>query len=95
MEERSGLAKILKVFSNQQGRIVLGGRVEEGVMVEGKKIKLMHGETEIARGEIVSLQTQKTSAKQIENGKEFGAMIKAVAEPVPGDYIEMFDEVYK
>ncbi len=95
MEERSGLAKILKVFSNQQGRIVLGARVEEGVMVEGKKIKLMHGETEIARGEIVSLQTQKTSAKQIENGKEFGAMIKALAEPVPGDYIEMFDEVYK
>ena len=95
MEERIGLAKILKVFSNQQGRVVLGGRVEEGEIAEKHQIKVMRGEEEIGRGEVVSLQTQKTSVKQVERGKEFGAMLKLSAEPAPGDYIEAFEEVYK
>ncbi len=95
MDERIGLAKILKVFSNQQGRVVLGARVEEGVLTEGNQIKVMRKDEEIGRGEIVSLQTQKTSVKKIESGKEFGGMIKISAEPQPGDYLEAFEEVYK
>ncbi len=95
MEERIGLAKVLKVFSNQQGRIVLGGRVEEGTLSDGQAVKLLRQGEEVGRGEIVSLQTQKTSVKKIENGKEFGTMLKMSAEPAPGDHIEAFEVVFK
>ena len=95
MEDRTGLAKVLKVFSYQQGRVVLGGRVEEGTLVDGAQVKLMRDDLEVGRGEILSLQAQKVVTKKVENGKEFGAMIRLSSEPKPGDHIEAFEVVFK
>jgi translation initiation factor IF-2 len=94
-DERTGYAKILKVFSNQQGRVVLGARMEEGTLFDRKEIKLKRGDLEIGRGEILSLQTQKTAVKKIEKGSEFGAMVRLSADPAPGDHIEGFEVVLK
>lgn len=94
-EEKIGTAKILKVFSNQQGKVVLGGRLEEGVFQAGKPVKIMRDEVEVGRGEIASLQTQKTATKKIEAPTEFGAMIETTATPLPGDYLESFEVVLK
>ena len=95
MEDRLGLAKVLKAFSYQQGRAVLGGRVEEGALSEGQLVKLLRSEEEVGRGEIISLQAQKVATKKVESGKEFGAMIRLSSEPKPGDHIEAFEVVFK
>ncbi len=95
MDEKTGTAKILKVFSNQQGRVVLGGRLEQGVFEEGNPVKLMRGELELGRGEILSLQIQKSAVKKAEAPCEFGTMIRTSAQPAPGDYIEAFEVVLK
>lgn len=89
-EVRAGAAKILKVFSFAKGRVVLGGRVEEGALSQGAEVKVMRRDLEIARGSIVSLQTQKRDVKEVEAGAEFGAMIKLGSEPAPGDMLESF-----
>jgi translation initiation factor IF-2 len=94
-DERTGYAKILKIFSVQQGKTVLGGRLENGTLVEGKQVKLMRNDEEVGRGEVVSLQVGKSPAKRIEAPTEFGAMLKLSEDAAPGDYIEAFEVVMK
>ncbi len=94
-EEKTGAAKILKVFSYAKGRAVLGGRVDQGTLMQGQMVKVMRHDAEVARGTLVSLQAQKLVVKKVESGSEFGAMIKLGSEPAAGDYLEAFEEVMK
>ncbi len=94
-EVSTGSAKILKVFSMQKGRVVLGGKVEDGTLREGEVVRLMRRDLELTRGEIVSLQSGKSPAKKIESGKEFGAQVKLSMEPAAGDRLEAFEVVIK
>ena len=95
MEEKTGSAKILKVFSTVKNKVVLGGRVEEGTISEGEEIKIMRLDVEVGRGSITTLQTQKNSVKKVEKGSEFGAMLNIGFEPKAGDTIETFEVVNK
>ncbi len=95
MEEATGTAKVLKIFSTAKGKVILGGRVENGSLVQGAEVKIMRRDLELGRGTIVSLQTQKQAVKELESGKEFGAQIKTTAEPAAGDTIEAFTMVLK
>ncbi len=92
-QEKTGAAKILKIFSTTKGRTVLGGRVEEGELIQGAEVKIMRRDLELGVGEIVSLQSQKTAAKKVESGSEFGAMVKTNADVAAGDRIESFKTV--
>lgn len=94
-EVETGRAKVLKFFSAAKGRVVLGGRVEEGELKEGEIVKIIRHEAELGRGEIVSLQTGKSPVKKVEAGEEFGMQIKTQVEPAHGDYLEAFEVVLK
>ncbi len=95
MEEATGTAKVLKVFSLAKGKVILGGRIETGSLKQGAEVKIMRRDLELGRGSIVSLQTQKQAIKELEAGKEFGAQIKTSCEPAAGDTIEAFEIVLK
>lgn len=90
-----GAAKVLKFFSAQSGRVVLGGRVEEGALSEGTELRVMRRDEEIGRGKIVSLQTGKTPTKKVEEGVEFGAMLKTEVMIAAGDRLEAVAKVLK
>jgi len=94
-EEKTGSAKLLKIFSTTKDKVVLGGKVETGELAEGDQVKIMRRDLELGTGEIVSLQTQKATAKKVAAGNEFGAMIKTSVEPAAGDYLESFAIVFK
>ncbi len=85
-----GAAKVLKFFSAQKGRVVLGGRVEEGALKLHQEVKIMRRDAEIGRGTISSLQSNKKDVKEVEAGNEFGAMLKTQALPAAGDRLEAF-----
>jgi len=89
-EQKTGSAKILKIFSNSKGRVVVGGRVEEGEITDGAEVKIMRQDVEVGTGTIISLQSQKTTTKKVESGSEFGAMLKTSVDPAMGDYLESF-----
>ncbi len=93
VEQILGAAKVLKFFSAQSGKVVLGGRVEEGTLSEGQEIRIMRRDIDIGRGKIVSLQTGKTPQKKVEEGQEFGSMIRTEALPAAGDRIEVVTRV--
>ena len=89
-EVSRGAAKVLKFFSGQKGRVVLGGRVEDGSLKLHQEVKIMRRDAEIGRGIISSLQANKKDVKEVEAGSEFGAMLKTQALPAAGDRLEAF-----
>jgi translation initiation factor IF-2 len=95
VEELLGAAKILKFFSATKGRVVVGGRVEEGEIADGAEVKVLRRDIELGRGKIVSLQSQKREVKKVEKGEEFGTQLKIDVEPAAGDRLEVFKVVVK
>lgn len=95
VEEMTGAAKVLKVFSVAKHKVVLGGRVEQGALEEGAQFRLMRRDLELARGEIKSLQTGKVPTKRVEQGAEFGAMVDVPAQPAAGDRLECITAIEK
>ncbi len=95
-----GRAKILKIFMTERGSMIIGGRVEEGMIKKSGEIAILRknaqGEQEeIGRGEITELQQMKVPAKEVMAGNEFGMKIKTHVKVVEGDMIESFEEKLK
>lgn len=93
--ESLGTAKILKIFSKNKDKQILGGKVEKGVMTLGSQVKIVRREAEIGEGRVRDLQSQKKATSEVGEGKEFGALIEAKIEIAPGDRIENFIIVEK
>ena len=90
VEEETGRAKILKIFSADKDRFVIGGKVESGSLKNGSVFKLMRRDSEISRGKIRNLQQQKEKVDEVGKDTEFGALIESKLEPVAGDRLETF-----
>ncbi len=88
-----GAAKLLKFFSMQKDRAIVGGRVEEGTIRSGAEVRVVRRDEVIGRGKIMSLQAQKREVKEVEAGSEFGAMLRTDALPAPGDRLEVVTTV--
>jgi translation initiation factor IF-2 len=95
VEENTGKAKILKVFSKVKDKQILGGKVQEGVIGIGNEVKIIRRENEIGKGRIRELQKQKVKADEIQKDTEFGAMIESKIEIAAGDRIEAFTVIEK
>ena len=89
-DEVVGKAKVLKVFSKDKDRQIIGGRVELGTLSPGANFKIVRREHEVGRGKLRGLQHLKQKADEVKKGMEFGAMIEAVIEIAPGDALETF-----
>jgi len=89
-EEMTGQAEILKVFSKNKNKQVVGGRVSKGVLKIKSIVKIIRREHEIGRGKILELQRQKLPADEVIEGNEFGTMIDSKIEIARGDVIESF-----
>ncbi len=94
VEERTGSAKIIRLFSHVKDRQVIGGRLEEGLIAANEEVKIFRRDAEIGRGHIRELQQAKTKIGKVEEG-EFGAMVECKVEIAPGDKIECFSIIEK
>ncbi len=94
-EEATGTAKVLKIFSKNRDKQVLGGRVEKGKLLIDSEVKIMRRDYEVGRGSVRELQRFKNKASEIIEGQEFGAMIESKIEIAPGDRLESFMIVEK
>lgn len=89
-EEMTGQAEILKVFSKNKNKQVIGGKVTAGTLKGKAVVKIMRRGHEIGRGKILELQRQKLPADEVIEGNEFGTMIESKIEIARGDVIESF-----
>lgn len=87
VEEVSGTAKVLRLFSTAKGKQIVGGRVLSGQLKRGASIKIIRREAEIGRGKIRELQQSKIATDSASEGTEFGVMIESKIEIAPGDML--------
>jgi translation initiation factor IF-2 len=90
MEVIHGKAKILKVFSVNKDKQVIGARVEEGSIKLNDEVKIYRREAELGKGRIRELQQSKSKIGEVREGLECGAMIESKIEIMPGDKVESF-----
>lgn len=88
----TGKIKILKHFSTQKNILVLGGRVEEGVIKLKQRVRILRRDIEIGKGTVKNLQQMKSDVQQVNEG-EFGMQVETRAEVAPGDHLVPFDTV--
>ena len=89
----TGAAKILRAFSKNKDKQVLGGRVEEGEIKSGETVKIWRREAQIGEGKIKEVQIQKIKTGAAKTGEEFGMMVEAKIELVPGDILKVISFV--
>lgn len=95
VEEEKGTLKILKCFSANRDKQVIGGRVEAGTVSHHDEVKIMRREAEIGKGRIRELQQAKNKVGSVEEGKECGLMVESKIELAPGDKLIAFEIVFK
>lgn len=93
VETEVGSAKILKTFSKNKDKQVVGGRVESGEIKAGAIVKIYRRENLIGSGKIKELQVQKIKAEAVKDGQEFGMMVESKIDLVPGDYLKATEMV--
>ncbi len=95
VEESTGRAKILAIFSKEKDKQVIGGKVESGTLFSGNEVKILRREAEIGRGKVRELQEKKMRISEVAEGHEFGVMIEAKTGIAVGDRIEAVKMVEK
>lgn len=93
VEQIVGSAKILKTFSQNKDKQVVGGRMEEGELKSGASVKVFRREAEIGSGKVKELQVQKIKTASVKAGDEFGMMVESKIELVPGDVLRAIESV--
>ena len=93
VEERLGIARVIKTFSRSKDIALLGGSVMEGTLRVGKSVRIMRRKVPVGMGLIVNLQAHRQNVDKIETGSEFGAQIESSFEIAAGDVMECFQVV--
>jgi translation initiation factor IF-2 len=89
-EQELGRAKVIKAFSSNAKKQVLGARHISGTLTLGDRMKLMRGDEELARGSITNLQQARVDTKEIKVEGDFGIEIESREGAVYGDEIVAF-----
>lgn len=95
VEEEKGVLKVLKIFSTNRDKQVIGGRVESGNVSLNDEVKIMRRDSEIGKGRIRELQQQKNKVGTVEEGKECGLMVESKIELAPGDKLTAIEVIFK
>ncbi len=94
-EKVLGHARVLKIFKKEDSRQIIGGKVSDGGIFEGKRIKLYRRDFLLAEGKILEIQVGKIKTKEVLAGSEFGALVDVALEVAPGDTLEIFEVVFQ
>jgi translation initiation factor IF-2 len=93
IEEITGTAKIIRVFSANRTKQIIGGTVETGEILADEVVKIIRRDAEIGEGKIKELQSKKVKTGTVTEGSEFGMMIDSKTEIVAGDRLQAYKKV--
>ncbi len=91
VETIGGVGRIVRVFSKNKDKQIVGGKVLSGTIKLNAQVKILRRETKIAVGKIKEMQYLKERINEAIEGREFGAMIESKMEIVVGDEIQAFE----
>ncbi len=90
VEETIGELKVLKLFSHEKNKQIVGASVTSGYAADRHPIRIVRRGTPIGEGEIMELKQQKIAIKRAEVGEQFGALVESKIALAPGDTITIF-----
>ena len=90
VEEISGAARVLKLFSAEKDRQIIGGKVLEGELCRGDEFRVLRRDALVGTGKIRELQHQKGKIEKAPKDSECGIMVNATVAIAVGDRIEAF-----
>lgn len=83
-----GTLKIIRTFSSQKDKHVIGGKVETGKIQNNGVVKIIRRGVELGRGRIIEVQSQKIKVETVDEGNDCGLMVESKVEMVPNDILE-------
>lgn len=96
-----GQFETVAIFRTEHARMVVGGKVTEGKILPGEKVRVWRRpapgaeEEPIGEGMIDSLQSGKSTAKDVHAGQECGISFKGKTKIQVGDRLEVYHEEIK
>ncbi len=95
VREDVGRAKVLAVFRTEREKQIVGGTVIEGRIKDAAGIEIKRGDEIIGKAQINELQQNKSKAKEVLKGFEFGINLKTSTKIQEGDLLIAFEETVK
>jgi translation initiation factor IF-2 len=72
-----GELRVLRFFSQQKEKQVLGGHVESGKILKDARFTILRKGIEIGEGKIIELQQQKLKSPEVTEGNDCGLMVES------------------
>ena len=91
METVIGQLKVIKTFSINGDKKVIGGRVIGGVFKDNGTVKISRRDFDMGYGKVMELQQMKMKAKEVMEGNDCGLMIESKADIVMGDILTLIN----
>lgn len=92
VESVIGELTVKGVFRTTKDMIICGGEVTHGKVIKDVLVRVKRGDTEVAEGEVNSVQRQQIEAKEVFEGEECGLSLKMSKKTLiqEGDKLEFF-----
>ncbi len=89
-KEVLGRLKTLAIFRKEKSRMIVGGKVTEGRVLNKVNVDIYRNEEKIGSGKVVQLQHNKNDVNEVEKGREAGILYEG--EPIieEGDILEFY-----
>ncbi len=88
-EEKTGEARIVRIFSEEKSTQIVGGKVLAGVVALGDAFRMVRRGAVIGEGKVKELQRLKEKIREAGVGTEFGALVASAFPLAVGDTIEV------
>jgi len=93
IEHVVGKFRVLRTFSAQRTKQVIGGSVFEGAIKEGCRVHVVRNDSILGQGKIVELQLQKIAVKEVAAGNQCGMQVDSKIELAERDMLEQIELV--
>ena len=90
VEETLGEIRVLKLFSHEKNRQIIGGTVTKGQAVDRERVRIIRRGTMLGEGEVIELKQQRLTVRKVDPGQQFGALVESKIAIAPGDTLIIF-----
>lgn len=92
VREDVGKIKALIIFFGEKNRQIVGGKITEGQITKGLKLKVFRNDEKIGAGRIINLQRNKKDAEKLVKGDECGILFEGNVKIEKGDILQAYTE---
>lgn len=90
VEETIGEIKVIKIFSHEKNRQIIGAAVTKGYAADRHRVRIVRRGAPHGEGEIIELKQQRLAVKKVGEGEQFGALVESKIAIAPGDTLLIF-----